>query len=170
MAIYTTMDHVHQSRTMKPRYARTQATPQAVRLDPAYDTASGDIFPGTVMTRLADNKVTRCDGTKAPAGLSGSWCAPAFGIDEVNRGGQRDMAMWVLGGDAIFAISAPAFDAEADWATAKTELDQGKVVYLKSNEAGLLTLETDHATPTANTVARLVGVEGTDTIIIAGLL
>lgn len=171
MAIYTDMQHVHQSRTLKPRYARTQATPQAVRLDPAWDASKGDIFPGSVMTRLADGKVTMCDGTTAPAGLCGNWCAPVFGIDEIRKGsGDMDMALWVLGGDAIFAIEAPAFDQTADWNAQKTSLEAGKVVYLKSNEKGLLTPETDPQTVTANTIARLIDLEGTKIILVGGLL
>lgn len=171
MAIYTDMQHVHQSRTLKPRYARTQATPQAVRLDPAWDASKGDIFPGSVMTRLADGKVTMCNGTTAPAGLCGNWCAPVFGIDEIRKGsGDMDMALWVLGGDAIFAIEAPAFDQTADWNAQKTSLEAGKVVYLKSNDKGLLTPETAPQTATANTVARLIDLEGTKIILVGGLL
>lgn len=171
MAIYTDMQHVHQSRTLKPRYARTQATPQAVRLDPAWNASKGDIFPGSVMTRLADGKVTMCDGTTAPAGLCGNWCAPVFGIDEIRKGsGDMDMALWVLGGDAIFAIEAPAFDQTANWNTQKTSLEAGKVVYLKSNDKGLLTPETAPQTATANTVARLIDLEGTKIILVGGLL
>ena len=171
MAIYTDMQHVHQSRTLKPRYARTQATPQAVRLDPAWDASKGDIFPGSVMTRLADGKVTMCNGTTAPAGLCGNWCAPVFGIDEIRKGsGDMDMALWVLGGDAIFAIEAPAFDTTADWNTQKTSLEAGKVVYLKSNSKGRLTPEADPQTATANTVARLIDLEGTKIILVGGLL
>ena len=170
MAIYTDMNHVFQSRTLKPRYARVQSTPQAVTLDPEYDVTTGDIFPGTVMTRLSDNKVTVCDGTTAPAGMSYNWCAPAFGIDEIRRGGTLDMSMVVMGPDAIWAVYAPAFDTEADWTTAESELAEGKVVYLKPNDKGLLTLEAAHATATAATFCRLIGVEGADCIIVAGLL
>lgn len=167
MAIFTTMQHVHQSRTLKPRYARTQATPQAVRLDPEWDAAKGDIFPGSVLTRLSAGKVTLCDGTTAPAGLSGNWVAPVFGIDEVRNGsGDMDMALWVLDSSAIFAVSAPAFDTKADWAAKIEDLDAGKAVYLKSNDKGLLTI--DGNAPTANTVARLIGMEGTTVILIAG--
>jgi hypothetical protein len=169
MAIYTNMDHLHQSRTLKPRYAYSQATPQAVTLKADYDFTKGDIYPGTVMTRLANNVVTVCDGTNAPAGLSGSWAAPTFGIDEVRgRGGSYDMSLWVMSPDAIMAVSKPAFDTTADWTTAKTELNAGKAVYLKASAKGLLTLEAAHATKTAQTIAKLVDVEGSDTIIIAG--
>lgn len=167
MAIFTTMQHVHQSRTLKPRYARTQATPQAVRLDPNWDASTGDIFPGSVLTRLADGKVTLCDGTKAPAGLSGNWVAPVFGIDEVRNGsGDMDMSLWVLDASAIFAVSAPAFDTKANWASTITDLNAGKAVYLKSNAKGLLTI--DGNAPSENTIARLIGMEGTTVILIAG--
>lgn len=170
MAIYTNIAHMHQSRSLKPRYGYSQATPQAVTLKADYDFTKGDIYPGTVMTRLANNTVTVCGGTTAPAGLSGSWAAPTFGIDEVRgRGGSYDMSLWVLGPDAVMAVTAPAFDSAADWATAKTELVAGKVVYLKANAKGLLTLETAHAVKTAQTVAKLIDVEGsTTTIVIAG--
>ena len=170
MAIYTDIQHVHQSRTMKPRYARTQATPQSVRLDPTFTAASGDIFPGSVLTSLDDGKVTLCNGTKAPAGLCGSWCAPTFGIDEVRKNGEMDMAMWVLGGDSIFAIEAPAFDTEADWAAQVASLKQCKVVYLKSSATGLLTPEAAPQTATENTIARLIGMEGQNVILVGGLL
>ena len=169
MAIYTNIEHMHQSRTLKPRYGYSQATPQAVTLKADYDFTKGDIYPGTVMTRLANNTVTVCDGTNAPAGLSGSWAAPTFGIDEVRgRGGSYDMSLWVLGPDSVMAASKPAFDATANWTTAKTELTAGKAVYLKANAKGLLTLETAHAVKTAQTIAKLVDVESSDTIIIAG--
>lgn len=123
------------------------------------------------MTRLADGKVTMCNGTTAPAGLCGNWCAPVFGIDEIRKGsGDMDMALWVLGGDAIFAIEAPAFDQTADWSAQKISLEAGKVVYLKSNDKGLLTPETAPQTATANTVARLIDLEGTKIILVGGLL
>ena len=170
MAIYADLNHVFQSRTLKPRYARVQSTPQAVTLDPAYDVAKGDIFPGTVMTRLADNKVTVCDGTTAPAGLSYNWCAPAYGIDEIRRGGSLDMSMVVMGPDAIWAVYSPAFDEGMDLASAKADLEAGKAVYLKADARGRLTLEADRNTQTANTACRLVGVEGQSCIVVAGLL
>lgn len=169
MSMYVPMNRVHQSRTIKPRYAKTQATPQAVRLDPAWD-AKRDIFPGSVLSRKAKGYVTLCDGTNAPAGLSANFVAPVYGIDEV-RGcaGDGDMAMWVLGGDAVFAVSLPAFDKAADWSGAADKMDAGKAVYLKANSDGLLTVE-DAEQPTKDSVCRLVGVEGDRTILVAGLL
>lgn len=176
MAIYTTMEHVHQSRTLKPRYARTQATAQAVKLDPKYDVSTGDIFPGTVMERIGNDKVRPLTSTGTPAGLSGNWCAPVFGIDEVRNDGNFDMSLWVLGNDAVFAISKPAFDTKADWTTAKTTLGTGAAVYLAADAKGLLTIEKTTGenpapvtAPTAKTVAKLIDVESDGTIVIAGL-
>lgn len=162
---YTNMQHVHQSRTLKPRYARVQATPQAVQLDPEWD-GSKDIFPGSVLSRKADGKVTLADGTNAPAGLCGNWIAPVFGIDEVRVDGNWDVAMWVLGSDAIFAVEAPAFDTEGITTTQLEELDAGKKVYLKANENGLLTYDGNE--PSAQTIAQLIGMEGQNVILIAG--
>ena len=169
MSMYVPMNRVHQSRTLKPKYAKTQATPQAVRLDPAWD-AKRDIFPGSVLSRKAKGYVTLCDGTNAPAGLSANFVAPVYGIDEMpGTAGDGDMAMWVLGGDAVFEVSAPAFDKAADWSGAASKLDEGKAVYLKANADGLLTVE-DAEVPTKDTAARLIGVEGDRTIYVAGLL
>ena len=162
---YTNMQHVHQSRTLKPRYARTQATPQAVQLDPEWD-GSKDIFPGSVLSRKANGKVTLADGKNAPAGLCGNWIAPVFGIDEVRVDGNWDVAMWVLDNSAIFAVEAPAFDVEGITAANVAELDAGKKVFLKANENGLLTY--DGNTATAQSIAELVGMEGTNIILIAG--
>lgn len=175
MAIYTDMNHVHQSRTLKPVYGRTQATPQSVQLDSAWDVTTADIFPGTVLTRLAGGKVTVCDGTKIPAGLSGNWLAPAFGIDEIRINSREDMAMYVLSPDAVFTVSKPAYDTTAPWADAKAALTSGKAVYLKSNTKGLLTVEMDGAgtaiatTPSVNSVVRLIDFDGSSVITIAGL-
>lgn len=162
---YTNLQHVHQNRTLKPRYARTQATPQAVQLDPTWD-GSKDIFPGSVLSRKANGKVTLADGKNAPAGLCGNWIAPVFGIDEVRVDGNWDVAMWVLGNDAIFAVEAPAFDIEGITVDKLEEINSGKAVYLKPNENGLLTYDGNEQT--AQTIAQLVGMEGTNIILIAG--
>ena len=178
MAIYTNMTHVHQSRTIKPVYGFSQATPQAVYLDPAFTASDGDIFPGSVLTRESGGKVTLCNGTKIPAGLSGNWVAPTYGIDEIRGGaGDLEMSMWVLSPDAELEVTAPAFDTTAAWTTAKTELDAGKAVYLRSSTTGLLTLDLTGAegsqtdnTVTVNSIARLLDVESTSCIHIGGLL
>lgn len=161
MAIITNLNHVHQSRTIKPRYARTQATPQAWMLDPEWDTATGDIFPGSCMKRIGDGNVTLAVEGDEAFGLCGSWIAPVFGIDEVTGDGNWDVAVWVLGNDAVMAIEAPAFDTEADWAGAKEDLKSGKKVILGPNAKGLLTIAEDGA-------FELVDVEDATHILVCG--
>ena len=161
MAIITNMNHVHQSRTIKPRYARTQATPQAWKLDPEWDTATGDIFPGSCMKRVGDGNVTLAVEGDEAFGLCGNWIAPVFGIDEVTGDGNWDVAVWVLGNDAVMAIEAPAFDVEADWAGAKEDLAAGQKVILGPNAKGLLTIAEEGA-------FELVDVEDATHILVCG--
>ncbi len=167
MAIYTNMNHVHQSRTIKPRYARTQATPQAWTLDPTWNTATGDIFPGSCMKRSSDGKVTLATAAGEAFGLCGNWIAPVYGIDEVTGDGNWDVAVWVLGNDSIMAIEAPAFDTTADWAGAKEALKTGKV-YLDANNKGLLTIVEAEAGETASGPFELVDVEDATHILVCG--
>lgn len=176
MAFYTDLKNVHRSRTIKPLYGRTQATPQAAKLRADFrNTFTADVYPGSVMTRVADNRVIPCDGTTTPYGLCGNWIAPTLGIDEVTHGsGDWDVTLFVLGNDAVYRIEAPAFDSTADWIGAYNELKAGQAVYLKANKDALLTLEAAHQTQTANTVLRLIDVEApgdkAGAIIVSGLL
>ena len=160
MAIYTNLNHVHQSRTIKPRYARTQATPQAWTLAADWDTATGDIFPGSCMKRVGNGEATLAVEGDTPFGLCGSWIAPVFGIDEITGDGNWDIAVWVLGNDSIMAIEAPAFDVEADWAGAKEDL-KTKKVFLAPNAKGLLTIADEG-------VFELVDVEDDTHILVCG--
>lgn len=188
MAFWTTLDKFHQNRTIKPKYARTQATPQAVKLADGY-TGANDIFPGSVLTRAGGYEigiVNLCDAEKTPAGLAGTWVANTYGINELELTGSHDMAMWVLNKDAIFEIQNPAhgvatlntvgpIDGTANWATAKTNVEAGTDVYLCSNAKGQLTIQTagEGATlPNNLTVCKLISVEATapvTVITVAGL-
>ena len=159
MAFYTTLADVHKNRTLKPRYARTQATPQAAQLDAS---VTADIFPGMVLASKGDGTAVPCDATMIPAGLCGTW------TKELEVSDSKDIAMWVPGSDAIMEVHAPAFDAKADWATAKTTLASGKEVLLCSDKDGYLTIAGD--SDTARAKFRLVGVEGSNVILVAGLL
>lgn len=160
MAIMVTPGNVDQHRTIKPLFAKTQATCQPMTLDTEFTAASGDIYPGCVMSYLGNGVVTLCDGTKAPYGLADSFCAPTLGIDEVRVNGDNLMGVWRGGADAQFAIYAPAYDTSAGWTAQIANLEAGKHVYLKSTAKGLLTLETDAQTKTANTICELLGMEG----------
>lgn len=160
MAIYTNLNHVHQSRTIKPRYARTQATPQAWTLAADWDSSNGDIFPGSCMKRCGDGEVTLATAAGEAFGLCGNWIAPVYGIDEVTGDGNWDVAVWVIGNDAIMAIESPAFDAEADWAGAKEDL-KTKKVFLDANAKGLLTIAEEGP-------FELVDVEDANHILVCG--
>lgn len=162
MAIVTNMNHVHQSRTLKPRYARTQATPQAWSLDSTWK-FSKDILPGSCMKRIGNGEVTLCGASDVPFGLCGNWIAPVFGIDEVTNDGNWDVAVWVLGNDAIMAVSAPAFDTTANWTTAKANLAAGQRVFLGPNANGLLTIK-----GSGECAFELVDVEDANTILVTG--
>jgi len=168
MAIYTNLNHVHQSRTIKPRYARTQATPQAWQLDPEWDVADADIFPGSCMKRVGDGKVSLAVEGEAAFGLCGNWIAPVYGIDEVTGDGNWDVAVWVLGNDSIMAIEAPAFDTAADWAGAKAQLADGEKVFLVPNASGLLTIATAADGEEASGPFELVDVEDATHILVCG--
>lgn len=159
MAFYTTLAEVHKNRTLKPRYARTQATPQAVELAAS---VTADVFPGMVLASKGDGTVVPCDATMIPAGLCGTW------TKELEPTNARCIAMWVPGSDAILEIHSPAFLTTADWATAKTNLASGKEVLLCSDANGYLCIA--GSDDTARAKFRLVGVEGSDVILVAGLL
>ena len=168
MAYITTIADVHKNRPFKPRYARTQATAQAVTIN-ASDAAN--IFPGCVLMRTGATEGSEGTGTTAiftgasgttPAGICGTFAK------ELEITGQKDVAMWVLGNDAIFACSA--FDTEASWTVAASSLANGEDVFLTADSTGALTLS---ASDSVN-VARLIGIEaGTAsapaTILVAGL-
>ncbi len=160
MAFWTNIADVHKNRPLKPRYARTQATPQAVVLHPEEDKA---IWPGAVLTRFENDTVKVCTGTN-PCGLCGTW------TKELELTGAKDVAMWVLGSDAIMALTAyngDEFDVEGIVSDAKTALEAGEAFYLKSDGDGKLTA--DGSEPTDASIARVVGVEGPNTILIAGI-
>lgn len=159
MAFYTTLAEVHQNRTLKPRYARTQATPQGVTLASSVDK---DVFAGMVLAAKGDGTVVPCDATMIPAGICGTMAI------ELEVSNTKDVAMWVPGSDAVLEIHAPAFDAGADWATAKTTLASGKEVLLCSDKDGYLTIAAEG--DAARAKFRLVGVEGSNVILVAGLL
>lgn len=165
MAIMVPPSNPDQHRTIKPLFAKTQATCQPMTLDSKFTAANGDILPGSVMSCLGDGVVTLCDGTKAPYGLADSFCAPTMGIDEVRVNGDNLMGVWRGGADSQFEIYAPAYDTTAGWTAQIEQLKAGKHVYLKSNDKGLLTLETAPATKTADTICELLGMEGTTLIV-----
>ncbi len=157
-----TLANPAQKRTIRPLYAHHQATSYGGFLDPDW-ARTFDIYPGTVMCRLKGEVFTPYTGagTQKPFGLSALWVAPTLGIDEVTGTGANLFTVWVGDSQAVFEILAPAFDADADWATANTT--DGSIRLLTATSEGLLT-------PTGvnpdNAIAELVDVPSTDKILV----
>jgi len=158
----TTLANVAQKRTIRPLYATTQATPWAGYLDPAW-ARTVDIFPGMVMTKLANEVFTlAANAGQKGFGLAGLFVAPALGIDEVRSSGTNNFTVWTGGLDSAFEVLAPAFDTTADY----TQPTDGTKKYLThtltahAKGPGLLTpVGTSNAS--TNPVAELVSVVGT---------
>lgn len=159
MALFTTIADVHKNRPLKPRYAKTQATAQAVRKDASETT---ELQVGMVLSRKSDGTVIVCKGSTEPAGLCGTFEKEL----EIQTGG-KDVAMWVLGSDAIFALDNYNAAVASALTTAKSTLDAGGEVLLEAGSDGLLTIAASDSQKTP--VCRLIGIEGT-TLLIAGCL
>ena len=159
MAFITTIADVHKNRPLKPRYAKTQATAQAVK---KAATESTELQPGMVLTRKSDGTVIVCKGSTEPYGLCGTFEKE---LDLQTNG--KDVAMWVLGSDAIFALDNYNSSVAAALTTAAASLDAGEAVLLEAGSDGLLQIAANDSTKTP--VCRLVGIEGT-TLLIAGCL
>lgn len=158
MAIITTLANVHKNRPLKPRYAKTQATAQAVK---KAATESTELQVGMVLSRKSDGTVIVDKGSSTPAGLCLTF------EKELEIAGGDDVAMLVMGNDAIWALDNynSAIDSSA-LATAKSTLDGGGEVLLIAASDGLLKIKGSGDT-SAVPVCRLIGIEGT-TLLIAG--
>jgi len=166
-------------RTVRPLYGWTQATPKSGYLDPAWTRAVA-IWPGFVMTKTVGNNYTLIgsatggtDVDNQPAGLVSQFIGGA-GIDDLLESGVNALSIWVLGPDAEFEILAPAFSANSDWAAADNGEGVDTLVYANTAGVGqgqlcLVGDSTASAALSTNAVARLVQVESTNSIIIAGL-
>ena len=166
MALITTIADVHKNRPLKPRYAKTQATAQAVRKSETgadgTTAETTELQPGMVLSRKSDGTVFVCKGSTEPAGLCGT-----FEKELDLQTGGKDVAMWVLGSDAIFALDNYNAAVASALTTAKTTLDAGGEVLLEAGSDGLLTIAASDSQKTP--VCRLIGIEGT-TLLIAGCL
>lgn len=164
----TTLANVAQKRTIRPLYATTQATPWAGYLDPAWG-RTVDIYPGMVMTKLANEVFTLATTTTAKGfGLSGLFVAPALGIDEVRSSGTNNFTVWTGARDAAFEILAPAFDTTADY-TMPTDGTRKLLSHTTSAHPkgpGLLT-PSGGSNAASNPVAELISVVGTSKIIVS---
>lgn len=154
-------------RTIRPKYAWTQSTPQAMYVDPAWD-KSVDIYPGMALMKTAGENVTLLNGTGVAYGLSAFYMAPVYGIDEITEQGINACAVWVLAPDAEFDVLAPAFDTGVSW----TEPGDGTLPLVSAYTSGanrgkLCPAGTGGAASVP--IGRLVNVISPTQITIAGL-
>lgn len=138
-----------EDRAIKPLYARTQATPQAMAFGKGKNVG---VRPGMVAAKNVGD-VEANDGEMYQTGVFGSYG------DKRMTDSSIDATVWVLSAGAMFEIERRAIDQTANWDGANDLLDQGKNVLVGSNDAGLLTIVTD------NPIAKLVGV-GKKTVVI----
>lgn len=154
-------------RTIRPKYAWTQSTPQAMYVDPAWD-RSIDIYPGMALMRTTGENVTLLNGTGDPYGLAAFYMAPVYGIDEITEQGINACAVWVLGVDAEFDVLAPAFDSTATW----TDPGDGTTTLVHAVTTGSKRGQlcpAGAANASAKPIARLVNVISATQITVAGL-
>lgn len=154
-------------RTIRPKYAFTQATPASVFLDPAWD-YSVPIFPGMAMMKTVGDNVTLIDATGHPYGLCANYIG-GDGIDEITEQGVNSMAVWKLAPDAEFEVLSPAFDATLSW----VEPTNGTITlvhaYASTAKRGQL-CPAGTASATTRPVARLIKVNSATMITVGGLV
>jgi len=156
-------------RTLRPLYANTQATPQSMFLDPAWD-RSVDIYPGMALMKTSGQNVTLLNAVGITFGLSAFFEAPVLGITEITNQGVNAVAVWVLGPDSEFEVLAPAFDTAATW----TDPGDGTIV-LVSAYTGAAGSKRGVLCPAGATnaatvpIARLIAISSATKIVIAGL-
>jgi hypothetical protein len=152
-------------RPIKVLYGWTQATPQGVYLDPAWD-RSVDIWPGMVAMKTTGDLVTLINGVGVPLGFFGNYIG-GDGIDELEAAGINACAVWVLGPDAEFEIQAPAFDTTASW----TDPGDGTVKLISASTTGATRgkLVPQNALNSTRAIARLIRVDSPTQIVIGGL-
>lgn len=158
-------------RTLRPKYANTQATPKGVYLDPAW--SGVDIFPGMAVVKQAGQQITLyAASTDQPYGLANFYEAPVYGIKEITDQGINATSAWVLGPDSEFEVDSPAFDATLTW-TDPTSPGVNTLVYAYTSAAGakqgiLCTSGASNAGTIP--VARLLEVKSPTTIVVGGLV
>jgi hypothetical protein len=166
----TTLANAWIKRSLRPKYANTQATPKSVFLDPAW--SGVDIYPGMAMVKQAGQQVTLvAAATDRVYGLANFWEAPILGQKEITDQGINAASIWVLGPDAEFEVDSPAFDATLTW-TDPGAVGQPTLISAYTSAAGAKQGQLCPA-GTANSLtlpfARLLEVKSPTTIVIGGL-
>lgn len=157
-------------RSLRPKYANTQATPKQVFLDPAW--TGVDIYPGMAVVKQAGQQITlAAASTDRAYGLANFYEAPVLGLREITDQGINATSAWVLGPDSEFEVDSPAFDASLTW-TDPASAGQPTLVTAYTSAAGAKQGQLAPA-GTANTLslpfARLLEVKSPTTIVIGGL-
>lgn len=160
-------------RSLKPLYANTQATPKSTFLDPAWNNATLDIYPGMALKKGTGNLVTVVSGSSDKLyGLANFYEAPVFGIKEITDQGINATSVWVLGPDAEFIVTSTvttnqgAFDTGVSWT-------DGVLVTAYTSAAGASLQGKLAPSGTANTLtqafARVISVDSATQLTIGGL-
>lgn len=173
-----TLANAHAKRTLKPLYAFTQSTPKAVFLDPAWLAAPAvPIYAGMAMAKLAGDLVTvvgnGTTGPETPYGLAAFMeGVPGIESEITNQGGPNPCAVWVLGPDSEFEITAPAFDSTATWTDVTTGTPPLVYAFTTGAKRGQL-CPVASGTPgtdiTDKPVGRLLKVISASKIVVGGL-
>lgn len=172
----TTLQNAWAKRTIRPTYAYSQATPKSVFLDPAWDN-SVPIYAGMALAKTVGMAVTLVGngttGPKTPYGLAAFMeGVPGIESEISNQGGVNAAACWVMGPDAEFEVSAPAFDSTATWTDAGTGAPALVYAYISGAKRGQLCpvgAGTVGTTITDKPVGRLLQVVSATKIVVGGL-
>lgn len=161
------LNKAYLKRTIRPKYAWTQATPKSMFLDPAWD-SSVPIYPGMALMKTVGENIVPVDATGHPYGLS-AFYEGGDGILEISEQGVNACAVWVLGPDAEFEVLAPAFDETLSWAEPVNGTITLVHAYASTAKRGKL-CPAGTANATTRPVARLLKVNSSTMITIGGLV
>lgn len=139
-------------RSVKPLYARTQATPQA-RLFAKGKNAG--VVPGIAAAGGLDS-AEASDGEKFESGAFGSYGDREF------TDSREDATVWVLSAGAMLSVDRSVLDQEVAWDGVGKVLDAGGQVFVAGGDDGRLTVVED------NPLAQVVCVDA-DSIVITNV-
>lgn len=159
---YAHKDDAFKERTIKPLYAKTQATAQDWTLS-KIDLAAKTLKPGYIMvagSEAGKPVATVSDGTKKPLGFNATWGTDI--MNEITDGEGTKTSIWVLGTDALFFLDKEVIDTTAFTPSSGPQF--GEVVYIGADANGKATIVSSKSLA----VAKLIEVKSNG-IVIAGL-
>ena len=171
----TSLELAWTKRTFRPLYGWNQATPTSGFLDTGWN-RSVAIFPGMVMTRTTGNNFTLIGSggqttSDRPAGFVGQFIG-GYGVDELLDSTVNALSIWTLAPDAEFEVLAPAFDVTGGTSSSGWAQSSGAETFVYASISGAnqgQLVMSDCSTKSGKPVARLVQIESTTSLIIAGL-